>query len=112
MSAEEAGENGDSRAGVRDSRDAKSRFEVSDPRAGDSEAQAGRHVESSQSNLFEAGHGHDSLPAVCRAPSAAQLSGELRATTATSAGPESAAELCDRISSEGRGIRNRFLSAK
>lgn len=109
--AEEAGENGDSRARVRDPRDAESRSEVPDSRIGDSEAQAGRYVEPPQSNLFEAGHGHDSLSAVRRAPSAAKLSGELRTTT-TSAGSESAAELCDRVSSEGRGIRNRFLSTR
>jgi len=110
--AEKAGENGDSRARVRDPRDAESRSEVPDSRIGDSEAQAGRYVESPQSNLFEAGYGHDILPAVRRAPSAAKLSGELRTTTATSAGSESAAELCDRVSSEGRGIRNRFLSTR
>lgn len=112
VSAEEAGKNGDSRARVRDPRDAESRSEVPDPRIGDSEAQAGRYVESPQSDLFEAGHGYDILPAIRRASSSAKLSGELRATTASSAGPESAAELCDRVSSEGRGIRNRFLSAR
>lgn len=110
--AEEAGENGDPRAGVRDPRDAESRSEVPDPRAGDSEAQAGRYVESPQPNLFEAGFGHNVLPAVRRAPSVAQLSGQLRATTTTSTGPESAAELRDRVSGEGRGIRDRFLPAE
>lgn len=45
--AEEAGENGDPCAGVRDPRNAKSRSEVPNPRTGDSEAQAGRYVKSS-----------------------------------------------------------------
>lgn len=111
MPIEEAGEDGDPRAGVRDPRNAKSRSEVPNPRTGDSKAQAGRHVKSSQSNMLKTGHGHDSLSAVRRTPSAAQLSGELRATAATSASSESAGELRDRVPGEGRGIRDRFLSA-
>lgn len=109
MSAEEARENGDSRAGIRNPRDSKSRPEVPDPRVGDSEAQAGRHAESPQSHLLETGLGHDVVSAVRRAPSSAQLSGQFCATT--SAGPKSAAELRQRVSGKGRGVRDRFLPA-
>lgn len=110
MSAEEARENGDSRAGIRNPRDPKSRPEVPDPRAGDSEAQAGRHAEPPRSYLLETGRGRIVVSAVRRAPSPAQLSGQFCATP-TSAGPKSAAELRHRVSGEGRGVRDRFLPA-
>lgn len=69
--AEEARENCDPCAGIRNSRDPKPRPEVSDPRAGDAEAQAGRHAEPPRSDLLEAGRGHDVVSAVHRARSAA-----------------------------------------
>lgn len=110
MPAEEARENSDPRAGIRNPRDPKSRSEISDPRAGDAEAQAGRHAEPPHSDLLEAGRGRDVVSAVCRTRSAAQLSGQFCAT-ATSASPESAAELRHRLPGESRGLRDRFLSA-
>lgn len=110
MSAEEARENGDSRAGIRNPRDPKSRPEVPDPRVGDSETQAGRHAESPQSHLLETGRGRDVVSAVRRALSSAQLSEQFCAT-ATSASPKSATELRHRLSGKGRGVRDRFLPA-
>lgn len=115
MPAEEAREDGDPRAGIRDPRESKSRSQVPDPRAGDAEAQAGRHAEPAQSHLYEAGRGRDRLPAVRRARSASRLPGELcaaAAAAATTAGAEPAAELRHRVSGEGRGVRGRFLSAE
>jgi len=106
---EEARENGDSRAGIRNPRDPKPRPEVTDPRAGDSEAQAGRYAEPPRSDLLEAGRGRVVVSAVRRAPSSAQLSGQFCATTPAS--PESATELHHRVPGEGRGVRDRFLPA-
>lgn len=111
MPVEEARENGDPRAGIRNPRDPESRSEVADPGVGDTEAQAGRHAEPPQSDLLEAGRGRDVVSAVRRAPSSAQLSRQFCAT-ATPAGPESAAELRHRLSGEGRGVRDRFLPAE
>lgn len=68
---EEARENGDPCAGIRNSRDPKPGPKVTNPRVGDSKAQAGRHAESPQSDLFEAGPGHNIVSAVRRAPSSA-----------------------------------------
>lgn len=117
--AEEAREDGDPRAGVRDPRDAESRLEVADPRAGDAEAQAGGHAEPAHPDVPEAGcRQHHLLPAVRRADPAAELPGQLRpaggtvTTAAAAAGTQSAAELRHGVSSgQSRGVRGRLLSA-
>lgn len=111
MPAEEARENGDPRAGIRNPRDPKPRPEVPDTRAGDPKAQAGRYAEPPRSDLLEAGRGRNVVSAVRRAPSSAHLPGQFCAT-ATPAGPESAAELRLRVSGEGRRVRDRFLPAE
>jgi len=64
VSTEKARENGDPCAGIRNSRDSKPGSEVTNPRVRDSEAQAGRHAESPQSDLFKAGRGRNIVSAV------------------------------------------------
>lgn len=83
MPAEEAGEDGDPRAGVRDTRDAESRPEDADPGARDAEAQAGGHAKSAQPDVPEAGRRRRRLlPAIRRAAAAAELPGQFRAAAA------------------------------
>lgn len=118
--AEEAREDGDPRAGVRDPRDAEPRPEVADPGAGDAEAQAGGHAEPAHPDVPEAERRQrDLLPAVRRADPAAQLPGQLRpaggtaTAAAAAASSQSATELRHRVpSGQSRRIRGRLLSAE
>lgn len=102
MSIEETREDSDLGAGIRDSRNAEPRPEVADSGAGNTEAQASRHVESPWTNLLEARWYRYLVPTVCRTFAAAQLPGKL---CAASTSIESASKLCDRISGKGGRVR-------